>query len=292
MVKNKSTRDSFKANLDANGKLVLTNFPEMKKSINQYFRSPISAYGQFYLFGFYMAPLTKVTLTELSTTQTYGSANSAIGAKAFLVAGGAGVVGGGTDPVTITITGTSITKAGVRTASDSETIVADVTALTLNKYVESTKTWIGQITYTIDPGTGADPCTTYTASFNYGFVKCFDFNEKEVEIDNIDINGLAGDADTGFNIEVLKHTNQGWTYSAAAFAPGGSVSVNMGTIYNTENNLVAVEQFAFNKSSIGLKINQYAPRKEGLLVRVTTTVASAVNYMNVNVEYKYKLENE
>lgn len=259
-----------------------------RNHVHATFKSPSGGSGIYHAFGFYEAPATKVTLTQASTTQTMGSANNAYSAHAFLVAGGAGTVSGGTNgTATITITGTSMSSAGVRSAADSEVIVTDITALALNTYIESTKMWLGTITYTIAL-TGDR--TTCSLDFNYGLVSACHFWEKKVTIRQFEATGRAGASDTGFNVQLLKHSNAGWTYSAAAFVPGGTVLLDMNVDFVTEKNLVNGKRFHYHRKGLTTVINGAAAAtlttpNEGVVVRITTGQNNAVESMDMRILY-------
>jgi hypothetical protein len=252
------------------------------------FKSPTTSNGIFHAFGFYEAPAAHAALTQASATQTLGSANNAYQSHAFIVASAAGTASDGTTGTAkITITGTSITSAGVRSAGDSEIIVADVTALATNTYIESTKMWIGQVTFTL--ATTGDR-TTFACTFNYGFGSAYHFSEKNVTIQQFECTGRAGASDTGFNIQLLKHSNAGWTYSAAAFIPGGTVLLNMNTDFNTEKNLVNDKQFHYHRKGLTQAINGATTAtltvpNEGVVVRITTGANNAVDTCDMRIQY-------
>ena len=102
---------------------------------------------------------------------------------------------------------------GVRTPADSEVIIADCTAESTNDYTETSKKWIGQITYTLSSSGGG----TFDYTFNYGLCKYEDFSNTKVTITSFEIVGEGNTADATFNVTLMKHTTTGWTYSAAAF---------------------------------------------------------------------------
>lgn len=239
------------------------------------FVSRAGTYGTTYLGGFYEAPATDANLTNASATQTLGDANAPYGAHAFLVAGAAGTTDSTT--LTVTVTGTSVTDAGVRTATDSEVIVADCTAATTDQYFETTKKWVGQVTYTLASEGG----TTFAFDFNYGFCKYEDFGNRDFTVTDFEVVGLANANDTGFNIELIKHTETGWTYHATAFVPGPTAEFDLQTVYDTEYALVAGEHFAFKIS--GLTIDVEGSGSEGVVCRVTTTANAAVARMDTHV---------
>ena len=239
------------------------------------FNSPAGATGRFYAAGFYRAPATDANLTQASTTVNYGTANIAYGAHAFLVAGGAGAVDAGS--CSIVVSGTSVDDQGNRTAADSETIVADITAMTTNAYYETVNKWIGTITYTLTPA-GA---TTFNADFNYGLCKYDDMSNQLFHLTDLECVGRAGASDTGFNIRLLYHSDAGWTYSAAAFVPGGTELANMNTDYNTEINLSNGEPIAYKRDNLTQEI--HGDNVEGIVVEITTGANKAVDRMDIHV---------
>lgn len=244
------------------------------------FRSPSGLAGRYHDFGYYSAPATSKSATQAAATQTWGTANVAYGAKTFIVAAGAGTASGGTTGVgKITVSGTSVSDDGVRVAGDSEVIVADTSALTANQYAESHKYWIGQVTFTL--GQTGDR-TAYACTFNYGFAKYFEFDERKVVVASIEATGRAGANDTGFNIELLKHDGTGWTYHATAFVPGGAVIAAMATDYVVEKNLSANERFGWERYSLGVVIDG-AAGNQGVVVRVTTGANNAVETMDCRI---------
>ena len=140
-----------------------------------------------------------------------------------------------------------MTDAGVRTAADTEVIVADCTASTTDEYYETTKKWIGQITFTLSSTGGS----TFSFDFNYGLTKYEDFGNNDFIVSGFESVGKSNTSDTGFNIELLHHDNVGWTYHATAFVPGGSsVICNMNTDYNTETDLSANQQFSYKRTGM------------------------------------------
>ncbi len=239
------------------------------------FASPAGASGTFYSGGYYYAPAADANLTQASTTVTWGTANAPYGSRSFVVAANAGTTDAGT--VSIVVSGTSITSAGVRTPGDSEIVVANITTMAANSYYQTTKKWLGTITYTL---TGAGGATTYAADFNYGLAAYDSFDERGHTIKLIEIMGRAGANDTGFNIELLHHKSTGWTYSAAAFVPGTAAVASLVTDYATDNDLVTNERFKWEHE---LATAVAGTTGEGFLVRVTTTANKAVEFMDISI---------
>ncbi len=256
------------------------------REIKQFgFSSPGGGSGTFWAAGFYDAPLTDANLTQASTTQTHGTANHPYYAHAFLVAAAAGTASGGAGAVEIEVSGTSVDDNGVRTAADTEILVADITAMATDQFFETIKKWIGQVTYTLQ-NAGGSTQTTFAADFNFGFAKYEDAQNTDFEITTFELVGRAGGNDAGFNVELCEHTAVGWTYSAAAFAPGVTPAiVDVAAIWSTESDLINGEHFAFKKLDLSTQIQ--GSEAEGFLVRVTTTANNAVETMNITVGGKF-----
>ncbi len=245
------------------------------------FTSPTGSTGRFYVGGFYEAPAADANLTQASTTQTLGTADIAHAAHAFLVAGGAGSASGGSGAVEVEVSGTSITDKGVRTASDTEVIVADITALSADSYAETTKKWIGQITFTLQVATGGTH-TTFSLDFNYGFAKYDDHGNRLFNCTDFEAVGRGGATDTGFDIILFKHSSVGWTYHASAFVPGGTVLAQMTIDYVTETDLADLTEFAYKRDDINAQ-DIDGTSLEGLVIAIITTANKAVEQMDIHV---------
>jgi len=232
------------------------------------------AFGESFSAGFYIYDAAEVVLTIGGTvTKVFGAADVPYAAHAFIVAEGAG----GTDLV-LTVSGTSITDAGIRDDSGEEIIVADADEATTDEYFETSKKWIGPITYTL---TGAADAFT----FNYGFCKYEDFGNRSFVLTDYEAVGLANAADTDFEIEVLHHKATGWTFSAAAFQAGTTPLYSMNTIHSTEQDLDAGVPFAFKRAGLNVSIN--GASREGILIRITTGSNIAVSYMDSHIGVQF-----
>jgi len=229
------------------------------------------ASGAAFLNGFYRAPVADANLTQASATITYGAANGMHPAHVFMVFGAAATDG---INVTLTVTGTSWTDAGVRTAADSEILyTGPVAGLTLNDYLETSKKFVGTVTFTL-----TSDGVNFSMDFNYGLAKYYDYNNHDFTIDWVDFTGQAEENDTGFNIEIIKHTLTGYTYSAAAFDPVVNVIASSATDLVTEKNLVSGEEFAWKHT--GLSADILGAGSEGFMIRVTTSVNDSITFMN------------
>lgn len=236
--------------------------------------------GIFYTDGHYEFSTSDANLTQASTTQTFGAINEASATHASLIAGGAGSASGGAGAVEIEISGTSITEAGVRTTSDTEILVADITAMSTDEYFETTKKWLGQITYTLQ-NAGGSTQTTFNADFNYGHTKYTDMGDRDFTITDFKIDGLAGANDTGFDVRLLKHSSSGWTYAATGFSPGNGPIASLATDYVTEKNLVNGSDFAYDRTNLNTAVE--GSGSEGYIVEITTGANNAIQYINTSV---------
>lgn len=236
--------------------------------------------GINYSAGNYFAPATDTTLTDASPIDTLGNANVTYAAHAFLVAEGPGTVSGGAGPVEIEVSGTSITDAGLRTPGDSEVLVADITTLVTDQFLETTKKWIGQIVYTIQNALGSTQ-TTFSFTFNYGFNKYEDFGNNDFILTDFECVGIGGAVDTDFNIRLLKQDANNWTYTAVGFIPGGTELLNMNTIHNAESNTANGHPIIFKMSELSIPIN--GNNSEGLIVEITTGANNTVQVMDIHI---------
>jgi hypothetical protein len=231
----------------------------------------ISDYGandNFYAAGFYEAPAADTTLTiGGTTTQTLGTSGKAEAAHAFAVFNG-----GGDASLTLTVSGTSITDTGVRTTSDSE-VLATGTQLT-DVYYETTKKWLGQVTYTLTGTTGS-----YT--FNYGFAKYEDFGNRDFTVTDFEIVAYTSNTATNMDVELLYHSSTGWTYHATAFVPGGNTICDMATDYSTDRGIGSEEYFSYKRSNLSTDV--VGGVSEGVLVRLTQTTNNAIRYGTIQI---------
>jgi len=229
----------------------------------------------YYSFGFYDAPDDDCNVDQASPTQVFGTANISYGAHAFVVAASAGTASGGTGSVEIEISGSSIDPfTGVRTGSDTEILVADITAMATDEYIQTTKKWVGQITFTLQNASGSSQ-TTFAADFNYGFSDYEDWGMRDFDITDFEMRGLAGKNDTGFDIELLHHRPTGWTYAATGFIPGDGKICQLTTDYGVDSDLKIRENFAYKRGELDTPVLGTAG--EGVIVRVTTSAVGSID---------------
>ena len=231
--------------------------------------------GSYYVAGFYEADAGDMNLSNGTLTGDFGTANIAYAAHAFAVAGG-GTTDAGT--VELWVDGDSIIDDGTVTTSDSERISLDITTESVDAYLETSKKWLGIVTYRLNP-VGA---TTFTADFNVGICKYEDFFNRDITITSLEVVGLssANPTDTSFNVELLHHKAIGWTYHATAFIPGDGAICDWATDMAPYDNITNGEYFAYKRTNLDTFIEGSA--QEGLMIRVTTSQSNSVQSMDIH----------
>lgn len=234
--------------------------------------------GIYYVGGFYEAPLVDMTLSNGTSTQVYGTANIAYGAHAFIVSDGLATVDTGT--VGIRVDGDSITENGQISAGDFEVLTSDMESLTASEYIETTKKWVGIITYSLVPAGGAG---IFSGNFNYGLAKYEDLGNTDVTITDFECVGLssANPTDTTFNIELLHHKPSNWLYSAGAFVPGDGAICSWKDDMAPYDNIINNEYFAYKRVDVDTYVAGQGV--EGVIVRITTGQNNSVQSMDLHI---------
>jgi hypothetical protein len=224
-------------------------------------------------------PVGDANLDEGTTTQTLGSANISYAAHVFAVTGGAGSTDAGV--VGLRVNGTSINDQGTRTAGDTETIIADITAVALDDYVETSKKWLGQVTYELFTVSGSP--TVFSLDFNYGLAKYDDWGNTDFTITDIEAIAFSGANDVNFDIKLMHHQSSGWAYSAAAFTPitAANTIVSLVGDHSTDDQLASSQPAAWKRDNLSTAIN--GADSEGFLVFISSSANNAVEYLNLHV---------
>jgi len=238
----------------------------------------LGAGGTWYIAGDYNAPAAEAALNQGALTATRGTAGRGYGAHAFVVAKGDGVTDG--SDLVITASGISITDAGVRNDADTEVIVPDALLATFstNTYLETTKKWLGQVTFTLSSTGG----TTFNCSFNYGLCKYDDFGNRKFKVTDFEVLWLGGAGETGFDAQLCHHKTTGWTYSAAAFVPGPTALVSLLTDYSaTNDNFASSEDYAYKRAGLSEVVN--GDNHEGVIIILKTVVNNSLESLSAHV---------
>ena len=218
------------------------------------FDSPAGSSGTFYFGGYYL--FHSAAFTPAAGTNV-GTANASYAAHALVVLGAAST------NMIVRVTGTSITDLGVRTTSDTEDI--DTSGGSANDYYETQKKWIGQVSYTLQSGSGV--------VINAGFSKYWDYNNTPFTVKGIEAVWLGGANDSGANIELLHHKTTGWTYGAGGASTTPTALADMNTSHVTEVDIVNGEDGAWKLSNLDQDIA--GSGEEGVLFRITTSANKA-----------------
>jgi hypothetical protein len=243
------------------------NRPEVRNyAFSQYATENIN-----YMGGYYMYATTSATLTIGGTvTQTFGQANGAYGAHAFIVASGPG----GTDLV-LTVSGTSITDDGVRTTSDSEIIVVDTDQAIVNQYFETNKKWLGIVTFTLTGAAGS-------FTFNYGFSSYEDFENMDFTVMEFKFEAKAAASESNTDVILRHHSSSGWTYAAVGFQPTPTAICSMATDYSVDTEIYASEYFKYKRIDLNYFVN--GAGNEGILIEFVQSGNNAVLYGTASVK--------
>ncbi len=229
--------------------------------------------GDIYAAGHYDAPAVHFVFWEgVWPFKTLGTAGNMQGAHAFFVAGLAGTPG-----LVLTVTGTSIDDAGIRTTSDSEILVAEAGALSMNDYVETTKRWLGQVTYTIRGSPGG------FFIGNLGLAAYETFGDRDFTVKDFKADGYGGAATTDADFQLIHHSSAGWTYHASAFRPGGTVLASAASDVSTDGDFVDGNYFHYER--VGLNTDISGSTGDGIVIRYTAAAADSLRFANIQLGY-------
>jgi hypothetical protein len=176
--------------------------------------------------------------------------------------------------VTIRVTGTSITDAGVRTAADTEDIVVPG-ATAVNSYFETSKKWNGTVTVSVFAGT---PITC-----NYGWSKYFDLNNLNFLLIGIECLWESDSSDSTSNIELRHHKSTGWTFNAGADPTPPTPIAARATDYGAENGQ-EVGPGAWKRANLSLAVGGAA--SEGIMFEITSgsTGIGTLSFRNMTLQ--------
>lgn len=233
--------------------------------------------GTFYKGGFYDWNGTSVTLTNASLTQTYGTIGRTYTAHPGIVPQAVGTVD--TGQVGIRVTGTLDSETGPQVASQTVVINDDITTLTANELAEATSHFSGQVTFELYTVSGAP--TTYSLTFNYGYSKYEDFQNRDVTITALECIWQGNANDSGFDIALLHHKATGWTYAASGFSPGNGYIARRSIDQAIEGDVVNGEDGSWKRESLDQFIDSNAA--EGTLFEIITTNNNTIQTMELHL---------
>jgi hypothetical protein len=223
------------------------------------FNSPAGTTGTFYIGGFYLFGSTSFVPAGGTTL---GTANIAYGAHAFIV------LGATSTNMVVRITGTSVDDSGARTTSDTQDL--DTSSGALNDYFETTKKWIGQISFSLLSGTGV--------AVNSGLCKYWDNHNRDFRVIGLEVTGTGGGNDSAPNFSAIRHRPTGWTYNVGSTPTRPSSIIDMNTDYNTEIQLATGQSFAWKR--VGLSEVIAGGLHEGFIGEIVTTANRAIESLD------------
>lgn len=196
---------------------------------------------------------------DFSGAVAFGDANAA-SAKHFLTVLGANAV----DEIVITVTGNSITDAGVRTIGDTDTITIPANAV-VDDYFETPKKWLGAISAIVTSGT--------PKQCNYGFCKYWDNNNSPFTITGFEVEWLGGANDSAPDLELIHHNTAGWTYNVGAEPTHPPVVAQMSVDYDTDKQVISGKKGFYKRADLDTDVAGEA--SEGTLWKTTNSVNRA-----------------
>lgn len=206
--------------------------------------APITSYyGGFYIF----APTDNA-----GAPIALGGVSQPTGAFAFFVTG---TVPGGAE--TVTLTGTSVDDLGNRVPGDSE-IIAVGAGTPVNSFFQSTKRWVGSVTFTPTGG----------LTFNAGFVAFQSEGETNFTVRFIDASwqtrGATATPDA--DIALVHHRATGWTFNAGSEPTPPPPIASMRADYTPDNVFTPPEYGSWRRDGIGTVV--LGNLAEGVFLRV------------------------
>ena len=193
--------------------------------------------------------------STFSAPTTYGTANSSYAAHFYIVVGDTIL-----NALQLTVTGTSITDAGVRAEGATDTIdLNGQSPATSGMYYETDKKWIGQVSVATTIGDIADD-----EGVNYGFIKYWDNNNTDFTISGCEAVGRANATDADFDLRLCHIKATGWTWALSGATP--PVIKKMSTVHGTERSSIINQPFAWKHANLSTAVD--GSGSEGILFQV------------------------
>jgi len=254
------------------------NIPRRSGSKSYSFTSQGIGAGLYYKGGFYDWNANDTTLTQAATTQTHGDIGRVYAAHAGIVPSGLGVVLGG-GQVGLRVTGIEDSETGPQVAGQTGIVTEDITMLTVDIMAETSEKFSGQITYELYVVSGTP--TSYNLTFNYGYSKYEDINNQDLTITGIECVWQGNALDTNFDIALLHHKPEGWTYASSGFLAGnGDIARRLvdqalaGAVRNNEDG-------AWKRVDLDIFIDGNG--SEGVLWEITTGANNTIQTMDLHI---------
>jgi hypothetical protein len=231
----------------------------------------------FWKAGYYDWNDASVTLTQASTTQTYGVVGRAKAAHPGIVPSGAGTVD--TGQVGLQVTGTLDSESNGQTATQTQTITEDITTLTADVMAEAAGKFSGQVTFELYVVSGSP--TAYSLEFNYGYSKYEDFDNVDYTITSLECIWRGGGADTSFDIALRHHKPVGWEFAASGFEPGNGDIIRRSVDQAIDSDVANGEEGSWERLGINTFIE--GSGSEGVLIEVATGSNNSMQGLEMHI---------
>lgn len=263
----------------ADGEILVApqRIPRLSESGSYTFTSADAAAGVHYRAGLYDWALTSATLNQGALSVTHGTAGVAKAAHVGVVPNGPGTVDAG--QVGLQVTGTLDSELGVQVAAQTAVITDDITTLTADVMAECLEKFSGQVTLALYIVSGTP--TAYSITLNYGFSKYEDFANIDATVVTFNAVWEAGANDSLFNIELLHHKAEGWTYAASGFVPGDSAICEKAVDQAIDGDIALGQDAAYKRSGLATFVE--GSGVEGVLIRITTGANNSIRSLDMRV---------
>ena len=114
-----------------------------------------------------------------------------------------------------------------------------------------------------------------------GYAKYTDFGNRAFTLINASCEFHGGANESNLGIRYLKHDADNWTYSAAAFVPGGTVIASMDTDYGVNDEFDNGEYGSFKPAGLSVAID--GADSEGVVIEVSTAVNNSIHNIDCHV---------
>jgi len=235
--------------------------------------------GTYQKAGYYDFADASLVLNQGNLTDVYGVAGRGRDAHAGICASGAGTVD--TGQVGLRVTGVRDYEDGTPQASGQIGIITeDITTLTADTYFETSEKFSGEIVFELYVVSGSP--TAYSLTFNYGFAKYDDMQDRDYTITGFECVWQGNSNDNTLDVTLLKHATTGWTYAPTGFMAGnGDIcrkSVDMAIAGNTNNNMDG----AYKRLNLDTFIA--GGTNEGHIIEIVTGGVNTIQTMDIHIK--------
>lgn len=233
--------------------------------------------GTYWKAGFYDWSATDANLTQASLSTTHGTAGRAYAAHVGIVPSGAGVVDTGV--VGLRVVGIEDSELGMQVADQTNIITADITTLSADVMAETSAKYSGQVTIELYVVSGTP--VNYSLDFNYGYSKYDDLGNNDFTITGLECVWQGNANDSSFDIALMKHVTNGWTYAATGFVAGDGDVCRKTVDQALAGNVVNGEDGAYKR----VELNEFVDGNgsEGFMIQVITGANSTIQTMDLHI---------